>query len=58
MELIYSGHEMGLPTRDHEDDERMCLTSTRWRFEARLRRTKANSPICASDMPTYRITNK
>lgn len=28
-------------------------TSTRWRFEARLRRTKANSPICARDIPTY-----
>jgi len=41
-----------------KDDERMCITSTRWRFEARLKRTKANSPICASDMPTYRFTNK
>lgn len=28
-------------------------TSTRWRLEARLRRTKANSPICARDIPTY-----
>lgn len=30
-------------------------TSTRWRLEARLRRTKANSPICASDIPTYKM---
>lgn len=30
-------------------------TSTRWRFEARLRRTKANSPIWASNTPTYII---
>lgn len=28
------------------------ITSMRWILEARLRRTKANSPICASDMPT------
>jgi len=29
------------------------ITSIRWILEARLRRTKANSPICARDMPTY-----
>jgi hypothetical protein len=29
------------------------ITSMRWILEARLRRTKANSPICARDMPTY-----
>jgi hypothetical protein len=28
------------------------ITSIRWMLEARLRRTKANSPICARDMPT------
>lgn len=35
---------------------REMVTSTRWRFEARLNRTKANSPICASIIPTYIAT--
>lgn len=30
-------------------------TSTRCRFEARLKSTKANSPICANDKPTLEI---
>lgn len=34
----------------------VALTSTRWRLEARLKRTKANSPICARDIPTYTNT--
>ena len=34
----------------------VALTSTRWRLEARLKRTKANSPICARDIPTCRKT--
>jgi hypothetical protein len=33
------------------------ITSIRWMLEARLRRTKANSPICARDMPTYKENN-
>jgi hypothetical protein len=40
------------PERERERERE--ITSTRWRFEARLKRTKANSPICASKIPTYK----
>lgn len=34
----------------------VSITSTRWRLEARLSSTKANSPICARDIPTYKMS--
>lgn len=50
-----------MPHASHDNMMQNCtsnhkaFTSTRWRFDARLSNTKANSPICAKDIPTYRI---
>lgn len=39
-----------------DTDREEGLTSIRRRLEARLKRTNANSPIWARDMPTYKVT--
>lgn len=45
MKWLHHMHK-GIPMKRKE------VTSTICRFEARLKRTNANSPICASNTPT------